>query len=109
YVKGTADAAAPTVQPELRFTRGKPEKLIRGEHGILHEVIDLAVHAVCAGLQAHVDGCPSHKAGAGVEGSALNLKLLHNPGRRRVSNLRPLHVGRAIHHELIASGARAVN
>ena len=105
YRNRTADAASPPVQPELRLARGQPEKLVGGEHGVLHEVINLAMHAVGAGLQAHVQRRPSHEARTCVKRCRLHLELFHDTGGRRVGDLRSLHVGRAIHHELVAAGA----
>ena len=82
-IDGAAHAAAPAVQPELRLAHGEPEILVGGEHGVLHEVVDLAVQAVGARLQAHVDRRAAHESGAGVEAGGLHLELFHHAGRRR--------------------------
>jgi hypothetical protein len=99
----TAHVAAPPVEPELRLTSSQAEELVRGEHRVLEESVHLAVQAVGPRLQAHVDRSAAHEARTGIERRTLNLKLFDDTRRRGISNLRALHVGRAVHHELVAS------
>ena len=104
-----AHIGAPAIQPELRFAGREAEVFVGREHRVLHEVVDLAVRSVAAGFQAHVDRSAAHESGTGIEGGRLDLELFHHARGRRVSDLRALHIRRAIHHELIASRPRTVD